>query len=104
MTEPGETDGLTAADHLLALQAHVPHLTVHDMIVNDGLVPEPVRQRYAADGAEPLAIDAAALERLGCRTWTGDVLAPGDKVRHDPDRLARAVLEVARQPRPGRRG
>jgi uncharacterized cofD-like protein len=100
MTEPGETDGLSPEDHLLALRAHVPGLPVDDVILNDVPVPAPLRQRYAAEGARPLAVDPAALRRLGCGIWAGNLLASGDKVRHDPHKLARAVLEVARRTRP----
>jgi uncharacterized cofD-like protein len=95
MTEPGETDGLTAQDHLLALRAHASGLDVHDVILNDMSIPEPARQRYAGEGARPLAADAAALGALGCRVWTGDLLAVGNLARHDPHKLARAVLQVA---------
>jgi uncharacterized cofD-like protein len=99
MTEPGETDDLDPEDHLSALRAHVPGLPVDDVILNDAPVPEPLRQRYAAEGARPLAVDPAALRRLGCGIWAGSLLARGDTVRHDPHKLARAVLEVAGRPR-----
>jgi uncharacterized cofD-like protein len=100
MTEPGETVGLTAQDHLRVLRAHAPSLNVHDAIFNDAPVAEPLRQRYAAEGACPLAVDDADLGTLGCGVWTGDLLAAGDMVRHDPHKLARAVLEVAGWPGP----
>jgi uncharacterized cofD-like protein len=99
MTEPGETDGLTAPDHLLALCAHVRRLPVHDVILNDAAIPEDLRLHYAAEGARPVAPQADALRGLGCGTWTGDLLASGGKVRHDGQKLARAVLELAGQTR-----
>ncbi|PYQ55277.1 MAG: hypothetical protein DMF78_02580 [Acidobacteria bacterium] len=95
MTEPGETDGLTAEGHVLALRAHALGLAVHDVILNDAPVPEPARRRYAADGAYPLAADPAALSALGCHAWTSDLLADGGLARHDPNKLARAVLRLA---------
>ena len=95
MTQPGETDGYSARDHLLALRAHAPRLRVHDVILNVKRVAEPVRERYAGEGAIPLTTDAGALAALGCGIWTGDLLASGDHVRHDPHKLARAVLQVA---------
>jgi len=95
MTEPGETDGLTARDHLLTLREHAPGLGVHDVILNDAPLPESARQQYAAEGAHPLAADAAALRALGCGVWTGNLLAAGNLARHDPRKLACAVWKVA---------
>ena len=65
MTEPGETDGLTARDHLVALRAHAPALPVHDVIVNRASVPAPLRQRYAAERAHPLAPETKAIRAPG---------------------------------------
>ena len=100
MTEPGETDGLTARDHLVALRAHAPALPVHDVIVNRSSVPAPLRQRYEAERAYPLAPGTRAIRALGCRPCAGDMLWDGPRIRHDPDKLARAVVRLAGQPRP----
>jgi len=98
MTEPGETDGYSAVDHILAVRAHAPGLPVHDVIVNTTPLAETVRRRYAAEGAEPLSVDAEALEALGCRVCLADVLSPGPEVRHDAQKLSRAILDVAVSP------
>src|SRR5206468_5865965 len=34
MTEPGETDGARAEDHLLAVRRHAPRVPIHDVLVN----------------------------------------------------------------------
>jgi uncharacterized cofD-like protein len=33
MTDPGETDGMTAADHVRALRRHAPGMPIHDVIL-----------------------------------------------------------------------
>ncbi|PYQ10869.1 MAG: YvcK family protein [Acidobacteria bacterium] len=101
MTEPGETDGYDARDHLLALRGHAPRLPVHDVIVNSTPLGEPVRQAYAAEGSHPLPVEADALSALGCQVWTADLLAAGPRVRHDPHKLARVILELAGSPMSG---
>ena len=101
MTEVGETDGLTARDHLLALQAHAPRVRVDDVVLNGRPIPERLLRRYAAEGAFPLAAEPDGLRALGCHVWVGDVLAEGGKVRHDPRKLAQAVLDAAAPPRAG---
>jgi uncharacterized cofD-like protein len=101
MTEPGETDGLSAADHLRALLAHAPGLRVHDVLLNGAPVPEGSGRRYAAGHSRPIVRDASTLATLVERVWTADLLAAGTKVRHDPRQLADAVLEVSGRARPG---
>ena len=34
MTEPGETDGHTGADHVMAIRRHAPALPIHDVLIN----------------------------------------------------------------------
>jgi uncharacterized cofD-like protein len=98
MTEPGETDGYGAREHLLALRAHAPGLRVHDVILNSAPLAEPVRRRYAAQGAQPLPVEPEALVALQCRVCVADVLAAGPEVRHDAHKLARAILDLAARP------
>jgi len=98
MTEPGETDGHSAPDHLRALRAHLPGLPVHDVIVNASPLAERVRRRYAAQGAYPLSVEREALEAFGCRVRVANLLAAGPRVRHDAGRLARAILDLASEP------
>jgi uncharacterized cofD-like protein len=95
MTEPGESDGLTAAQHVSVLRRHGPRLPIHDVLLNGSPIPEGVLARYAATGAVPVDHDLAALEALGCRGLIRGLLDPGPKVRHDPRALATALLEAA---------
>jgi len=95
MTEPGETDGHTAADHLMAIRRHAPTMPIHDILVNTApFTPEQIR-RYGAQGAVPVAADLALMRALGHVVHECDLLAAGDDVRHDPGKLARALLTLA---------
>ena len=93
MTEPGETDGHTAADHVLAVRRHVPGLPIHDVLLNTASIPGDLLARYAAAGAQPVPSEPELLEALGFHSVSLDLLAAGDDVRHDPEKLARALLE-----------
>ena len=97
MAEPGETDGFTASDFVLAIRKHAPQVRVSDVLVNS--VPIPSRQiaRYAQQGAGAVRIDAEALRFLGCSLVERDLLEPGSKVRHDPLKLARTVMELVEE-------
>lgn len=95
MTEPGETDGYTAVDHLVAIQRHAPRLPIHDVLLNSTPIPEALVERYAAEGAAPVPADTELLRALGCRPVERDLLVAGLQVRHDPHKLAPALLELA---------
>ncbi len=100
MTQPGETTGFTLADHLRAVTEHVGAV-VTDVLVHAGALSSESVAAYRTEGATPVQVDRDAVERLGVRLWERDLLAParGTEVRHDPDRLAQAVLAVAQAAR-----
>ena len=96
MTQPGETAGFTLADHLRAITEHVGPLVTDVLVHSEGLPPQ-LLSRYCAEGAAPVQIDLGAIERLGVRVHQARLLpdAMDAEVRHDPDRLALAVREIA---------
>jgi uncharacterized cofD-like protein len=96
MTQPGETVGFTLSDHLHAIAEHVGPI-VTDVLVHSETLHPGVLDRYQAEGGAPVVIDRERIERLGLRVHVARLL-PDEivaEVRHDPDRLARAVLEIA---------
>ncbi|SRR6266545_826391 len=101
MTEPGETDGMTAADQVRALRRHAPGMPIHDVILAATPISSRLLGAYAASGARSVLADLAALPALGCRPVRRQILAAGDRIRHDPCRLAAAVLSTAARCRPG---
>jgi uncharacterized cofD-like protein len=96
MTQPGETDGYTAADHLDALQRHGLSGAIDVVLVNDEPVSGELVESYAREGARPVVVDAARLRDMGVKVAHAPVIAQSQVVRHDPERLARAVLHLVR--------
>jgi uncharacterized cofD-like protein len=95
MSEPGETDGYTAADVVRAIRGHAPEVKIDDVLLNDTPISRHQFGHYAADGAAPIPADEDALEALGCRPVARPLLGAAPLVRHDPDTLSRAVLDLA---------
>jgi uncharacterized cofD-like protein len=93
MTQPGETAGYALADHLRAIQQHVPRRVIDWVVANRKPVSPDVARRYRAQGAEPVTIDLAALQKLGFRVILDDLLEEHGLIRHDTKRLARLLLE-----------
>lgn len=94
MTQPGETDGMDGMAHLEALRRQARDPLVDAALVNSTPPAPELVQRYADLGAAPVTIDRAAFEAAGVRVVEEDLLAEGDLVRHDPAKLARAVVDL----------
>ncbi len=94
MTEPGETDGYTAADHLDALRRHGMRGVIDVVLVNDGPLSDELVASYERQGAQPVAIDEQRIRGLGVRVVRASVAGESDVVRHDPERLTEALLEL----------
>jgi uncharacterized cofD-like protein len=93
MTQPGETSGYALADHLRAIQKHVPHRMIDWVVANRQPVSPDVARRYRAQGAEPVAIDLPALQKLGFRVILDNLLEEHGVIRHHTRRLSRLLLE-----------
>lgn len=94
MTEPGETDGYSTSDFLLAIREHAPQVPIHTVLLNKTPIAPGVAECYATEGAAPVFADVNAIRALGCQPVECDFLDNGPLVRHDPDKLARAVLAL----------
>jgi uncharacterized cofD-like protein len=93
MTQPGETAGYALADHLGAIQRHVPRRVIDWVVANRQPVSPDVARRYRTKGAEPVAVDLPALQKLGFRVILDDLLEEHGVIRHNSRRLARLLLE-----------
>ena len=96
MTQPGETDGYTAADHLDALYRHGVEGLVDLVIVDDSHLAPDLLAGYERLGARPVPVDDDRLRRMGVKVVRAPVAAQSDVVRHDPERLAQALVRVLR--------
>ena len=74
MTQPGETSGYALADHLRAIQRHTPRRVIDWVVANRQPISPEVARRYRAQGAEPVAIDLPALQKLGYRVILDNLL------------------------------
>jgi uncharacterized cofD-like protein len=96
MTQPGETENYAVGDHILALMDHCDgNLLFPNVILNSGLPSPDILKRYEAEGASPVPFNRERLVGMGLKVVERDLLAEDRVIRHDPDRLARAVFEMA---------
>ena len=97
MTQPGETDHMRAREHVEAIERHAGEGLVDYLLVNADPPSKGLLELYADTGSELVALAASEREDLGARLVEKDLLAEGDLIRHDPAKLSRAVLEIARK-------
>lgn len=93
MTQPGETDRYTAADHLKAIFKHAGRRIVDVTLVNSE-IPTKVLDRYEAEGAFPVEPDIDEIRRMGVRPVAASLISETNLVRHDPDKLAEVVQRI----------
>lgn len=91
MTQPGETDGMTAADHVKALFDGAGAQVCDYVVVNDE-APSRLVAAYAQEGQVPVRPDVERIAALGVEPITAGVINETETVRHDPDRLAATVI------------
>ncbi|MGI6421992.1 MAG: gluconeogenesis factor YvcK family protein [Syntrophomonadaceae bacterium] len=94
MTEKGETDGFTAADHLQAIQRHLNQQLIDYVIVNSGVIDEDRLSRYRQEKAIPVLPAYEEIQAMGIKIIERDLVSDDDVAWHDSDKLARAVLAL----------
>jgi uncharacterized cofD-like protein len=95
MTQPGETFGFSAADHLRAVIEHCADFPFDYFLCNLTPISASQKEEYLAENAVQIAVDVEEIARLGASVVFKDLLAAGQgKVRHDPAKLSQAVLEL----------
>jgi uncharacterized cofD-like protein len=102
MTQPGETDGYTARQHLDIVRQYAPEIDFDFVVVNNRPITKEQTKRYASEGAVQIGID----DDLGEARLDGeaeivraDLLHEGETVRHNSERLARVVVACWEQAR-----
>ena len=95
MTQDGETEGYTAADHVEALFSHGLLGIVDICLANSAPVPAELVPRYREEGAERLLVDKERIAGMGIEVVERPVAAgEGNFARHDPDKLAGEIISL----------
>ena len=101
MTEPGETENFSLDDHVRVIRDHAGLDLFDYVLVNCSPLPDALRREYERRGSVPIRSDdelTATRGRLVRYPLAAEV-ARG-KIRHQPDALAAAILDLAHRGRP----
>jgi uncharacterized cofD-like protein len=97
MTQANESLGLTAADHIRALNRHAQKQIFDYALINRTPVSNQLKAKYALEGACQIVNDLDAVESLGVIPVLGDYLEEAGVARHNTARVARDLMELAAQ-------
>ena len=95
MTQDGETEGYTAADHVCALLEHGAPGLVDVCLANSEEVRQGLVERYQREDAAPLLVDRERVEQMGLELVERPVAShTSNYARHSQTRLAQAIMEI----------
>lgn len=94
MTQQGETDAFTAADHLETFIANVGKNIVNCCLVNSGRLDYKLLLKYAQEKSFPVIFDRERLKRLGVFVFEGDVVSKYNYLRHDSEKTAKEIIKI----------
>ncbi len=98
MTQANESLGLTAADHIRALNRHAQTKRIFDFaLLNRAPAAPELKAKYALEGANQIVCDVEAIEEMGVIAVQGDYLDQGMIARHATDRVAADLMELITQ-------
>jgi len=98
MTQDGETENYTAGDHIEALLTHAEPGMLDLCLANSEPIPPELVEKYQAEGAVPLVVDRERIAGMGLSVVDCPLASTeGNFARHDPQRLALAVMDLYRQ-------
>ncbi len=111
--QPGQTDGFGIADHARVVRDYLGGAGLDAVLINDDPPPDHLRDHYAERGLvylEPTAAELARVRELGIRPvtapiidkWSGprELWLKQDTIRHDPERVATALMRLIEERRP----
>ena len=98
MTQDGETEGMTAQDHVAALLEHGGPGLVDLCLCNSDPIGRELLERYSAEDAEPMRVNRREIELLGVEMVCRPLLDEDcGYARHSGLKVAQAVLDLYQQ-------
>jgi len=95
MTQPGETEGFAASDHVHAIAAHAPGKRLFDyVLVNKQRPSAELLSKYEGVGQHFVEPDVDKIRAMGYTPILGDFISQTDVLRHDTEKLARAIYKI----------
>lgn len=97
MTQPGETDGYSAFDHVDAIIKHTSLHFIDYCIFNCGKIPREYMIKYLKEGSGVVRLDRENFSNTCCEISELDLVSvtDSDHIRHNANALAEEILKIA---------
>ncbi len=95
MSQPGESDEMTAYDHVQAIYNHSCEGLIDMCIANQQELSDEMKDNYRLENSSRVIVDDERFEKNGIKLIKGKLIAikNGKYVRHNYDELARTIFE-----------
>ena len=96
MTQPGETTGYSASDHVLALHEHAGHAFIDKIIVNDEEIDDETYERYCDQHSDVVLIDEKKLHKMNIKVIKSRLVSYNNvgEVRHNTKKVAATIFSL----------
>lgn len=101
MTQPGETVGFGAYEHVAELEHYLGMDVIDTVIINSQEIPEDLLEVYLEDGADMIGFEYLDFQERNINVIKAPVMKLyKDKkiIRHDPDKLAKVIMDQVNRP------
>jgi uncharacterized cofD-like protein len=98
MTQPGETKGFSAYDHVRAIEKHARMRVFDYVMVNTARPDSELLEKYRKVGSVLVEPDADRIKSEGYRPLLGNYINQSDVVRHDSNLLAAEIMRLLYKP------
>jgi uncharacterized cofD-like protein len=99
MWQPGETIDFAASEHVEAIHLHSKCKLIDCIVLNTAPIPQSLQKKYARAHVEPVENDFSRLTKMRVKVVTANLIreptAAHEKIRHDPEVLAKIVIDLA---------
>jgi len=104
MSQPGETIGFSASDHVQAIHAHCRRQLIDIGVINTGRIRGKILESYQRRAARVVENDVGKLRALGVEVYEADLvrlqgMRSAAKIRHDANSIAAVAVELAQRAR-----
>ena len=94
MTQPGETDGFKVSNHLKVLMDYGVAENIDYVIVNNGIIPPDIKEKYAKENAELVVLDYENISNLNVNVIEADLIKITKRyVKHNAEKLAELIMK-----------
>lgn len=95
MNKHGETDNFTVLNYVSEIKKYIGGGRALDgLIVNDSKYPDELLKKYEQEKAHPVEVHLKEVKSLARKVVVGDFTRKETLLRHDPDKLAKAITSL----------